>query len=418
MPQEKKIIIQVIAAAIVGIIVGVAIGYNIAAPAPGGVGKALPKRIPIGGLFALTGPLSSYGNRHKIAVEMAIEDINKYVAKLGYDVEFCLVAEDTTVSPEEALKDMQTLATQGVKVFVGPLASSEVEAIKSFADEKKLVVISHSSTAPSLAISGDYIFRFVPTDAFQGKALATLAWTLGLRKVAVLYRGNNWGEGLYLSFKENFEALGGEVKAVKYSPDAKELSAEIRRLSDIVKSFGAGSDVGVLLISYEDDGVAALVAAKEDETLTSVVWLGCDGTAKSKRIAEDVGDVAVRVGGLFSTIFSPTSSPRKEEFERRFRSRAGEDPDPYAYNIYDATWVLALAIIEAGTYDGEAIQKVLPDVAARYFGVSGWTLLDENGDRAGGDYVIYKIVEAGGKYEWKAAGIYSFTTNSVQWFED
>ena len=373
----------------------------------------LPEEIPIGALMAITGPLSSFGKRHSLAAQMAIDDVNEYVAKLGLNVRFKLIVEDTKVLPEEALARIQSLAAQGVKVVVGPLASSEVTAVKGFADANKIVVISHSSTAPALAIPGDFIFRFVPTDIYQGRALARLAEALGLRKVVVIYRGDPWGDGLFEAFKENFEGLGGTVRGVRYDPTAKDLSPEVRIASESVSAWGAGPDVGVLLISFEDDGISVLSSAKEDPVLMGVKWIGTDGTAISTKVAEQVGDIAVKVGGFPNTLYNPTLSPKQEEFRKRFYEVAGEDPDAYTYNIYDAIWVAALAIIEARTYDGEVIAKILPDVASRYFGVSGWTLLDENGDRAGGDYGIWSVVEVDGKYEWKLTGIYSLATDSV-----
>lgn len=415
MPNTRQII-SIVVALVIGIAVG-AVATQFTAPgAGGGAVKQLPKKIPIGGLFALSGPLSSYGKRHKAAAELAIKDINEYVAKLGYDVEFVLIPEDTKVEKEEALKDIQTLAAQGVKVVLGPLASSEVATVKGFADENEIVVISHSSTFPGLAVPDDFIFRFVPTDVFQGKALAKVALSLGAKKVAVIYRGDEWGEGLYNAFKENFEKAGGVVKAVRFDPQARELSAEVRRLSDYVKEFGAGSDVAVLMISFEDDGLAVLSAAKDDPVLMSVVWLGTDGTAMSSKILENAGEIVARVGGLMSTIFGPAPNPKKEEFDKRMKDLLGEAPDPYSYNIYDAAWVAALAILEAGVYDGKVIKEVLPDVASRYYGVSGWCLLDEAGDRAGGDYLIYKVVKTDGGYEWVVAGRYSLASDSVTWF--
>ena len=373
----------------------------------------LPEEIPIGALMAITGPLSSFGKRHSLAAQMAIDDVNEYVAKLGLNVRFKLIVEDTKVLPEEALARIQSLAAQGVKVVVGPLASSEVTAVKGFADANKIVVISHSSTAPALAIPGDFIFRFVPTDIYQGRALARLAEALGLRKVVVIYRGDPWGDGLFEAFKENFEGLGGTVRGVRYDPTAKDLSPEVRIASESVSAWGAGPDVGVLLISFEDDGISVLSSAKEDPVLMGVRWIGTDGTAISTKVAEQVGDIAVKVGGFPNTLYNPTLSPKQEEFRKRFYEVAGEDPDAYTYNIYDAIWVAALAIIEARTYDSEIIAKILPDVASRYFGVSGWTILDENGDRAGGDYGIWSVVEVDGKYEWKLTGIYSLATDSV-----
>jgi len=377
----------------------------------------LPKEIPIGALLAMSGPLSTFGKREAIAAKMAIDDVNAYVSKLGLDVKFKLYIEDTKVMPEEALARLSSLAARGVKVVVGPMASSEVAAVKSFADSNKIVVISQSSTAPQLAIPGDYIFRFVPTDLFQGRALARLAEALGLKKVAAIYRGDAWGDGLFLAFKENFEKIGGVVKGVRYDPTAKDLSPEVRKLSEIVSGFGAGPDVGVLMISFEDDGISILTVAKDDPVLMKVKWFGTDGTAQSTKMIEEVGDIMAKLGGFPNTLFQPAMSPKQEEFVERFEKIAGEAPDAYSLNIYDAVWVAALAIIEARSYDSELIAKILPDVASRYFGVSGWTLLDKNGDRAFGDYAIWSVVKKDGKYVWEVTGTYSCLSDKVTFFK-
>ncbi len=373
------------------------------------------KEIPIGAALALTGDLGAFGAKHRNAFEMAVEDVNEYLRKIGAPFKIVAYVEDTKTSKEGALAAVQALAAKGIKVIVGPLASSEVATVKSFVDSNKIVIISHSSTALSLAIPDDYIFRLVPTDYFQSKALARLLWSKGIRKAAVIYRGDDWGEGLYLGFKENFEKLGGKVSGIKYDPKAKEYSAEVRRLSDIVKEFGGGADTGVLLISFEEDGISILMLAKEDPVLSKVLWFGTDGTAYSTKIASQVGEIASQLGGLLSTCYMPAGSPKRDEFMRRYRERFGENPDPYCMNIYDAVWVAALAILESGKYDGEVIAKVLPEVASRYFGVSGWTALDENGDRAFGDYIIVGIFSADGGFKWREVGFYLSSSDTIQW---
>jgi branched-chain amino acid transport system substrate-binding protein len=58
------------------------------------------------------------------------------------------------------------------------------------------------------------------------------------------------------------------------------------------------------------------------------------------------------------------------------------------------------------------VAKVLPSVADSFFGASGWTKLNEAGDRAFADYVVYKVVTEGAMAKWVATGIYSMATDS------
>ena len=330
----QKHLIYVVDSLIIGLILGSAATYafaGTAAPLPTG----LPSEIPIGALLPLTGKLSSFGEKWKYALELAEEDINAYVSKLGLDVRFKIYVEDTKTSPEGALAALQTLSAKGIKLVVGPAASSEVAAIKSHADANKIVVFSPSSTAPQLAIKDDYIFRAVISDVYQGRALARLMWDKGVRKVVVIYRGDDWGVGLFNVVKERFEELGGQVKEVKYDPEAPELSTEVRTLSDLVKEFEADDETAVLMISFEDDGINILSLAKEDPVLTKVMWFGTDGIAYSTKIAKQVGDIVESLGVL-ATIYLPEESPKEEQFKERFKARYGIEPDPYTYNIYDA----------------------------------------------------------------------------------
>ncbi|OYT31106.1 MAG: hypothetical protein B6U94_04330 [Thermofilum sp. ex4484_79] len=416
MPQTK--LIQLVAVFIVGLLVGAGLIYAFMGGKPtAGVGsKNLPKEIKIGVLVDLSGPLSSTGKKIQYGLKLAEEDLNDYAKSLGLNVKFKFLFEDTQTIPERALSRLQSLVAQGVKVVIGPLASSEVKNIKSFADSNKIVVVSPSSTAPALAVADDFVFRLVPTDIFQGKAVAKMIFSKGYKKVAVIYRKDTWGEGLFNAFKKNFEELGGTVVGVvDYDPDAKDLSAEVLRFSDIVKKGGEGT--AVLLISFDDDGVMILNSAKNDETLTSAEWFGTDGTAYMDKIVVQVGDVAVEVGGLKSTLFAPTQSEKWKTFKERYSSKFGLEPESYTLNSYDAAWVIALTIIQVGQYDGQKIAKALPSVAGSFFGVSGWTKLDKNGDRAGGDYEICAIKMVDGKPKWVRVGVYSFTADSVTWFE-
>lgn len=375
----------------------------------------LPSEIPIGALLPLTGQLSSFGEKWKNALELAEADINEYVAKLGLNVKFKFYIEDTKTSPEGALSGIQTLAAKGIKLVVGPAASSEVAAVKSYADANKIVVFSPSSTAPSLALAGDYIFRDVVSDIYQSKALVRLIWDSGVRKLVIVYRGDDWGLGLYELVKNGFEELGGQVKDVKYDPSATEFSAEVRIASDYVNEFGADEQTAVLLVSFEDDGVGVLSLAYNDPVLSKVKWFGTDGIAYSGKVKDQVGDIVAELKVL-ATVYLPEESVKKEQFKQRYYEKYGVEPDPYTYNIYDAAWILALATLQAGKYDSEAVASSLIDVASNYFGVSGWVLLDETGDRVGEKYVITTIVEENGQYVWKDMGYYVAPLDKIEWY--
>lgn len=63
----------------------------------------------------------------------------------------------------------------------------------------------------------------------------------------------------------------------------------------------------------------------------------------------------------------------------------------------------------------EAIKAVLPEVAAKTFGTSGWLKLNPAGDRDIADYELWAIMVKEGKLEWTKVGYYSASTDSVTW---
>lgn len=392
-----------VAALFLGMLVGVALG-PILLPASSAAEQKPVVEVPIGALLPLTGDLASFGKREQRAIEMAVQDVNRFAESTGAPFRFKLIVEDTRDDPETARNRIQVLAAQGVKAIVGPLSSGETAAVKQFADANRIVVVSQGSTAVSLAIPGDYVFRLAPTDKYQGRVLARLIWQQGYRNVAAIYRNDAWGQGLYEYLKANFEALGGRVEGVAYDPRAQDLSGEVSRLADIVARFG--DDTAVVMISFEDDGINIIRLSARNPVLSSEVFFGTDGSALSSRFLTEVGDEVLKLGGNPSTNYWPASNPLQQEFVQRYRDLYGENPDAYSLNAYDAVWLIALSVMLAGRYDGEAIAKALPLVAQRYYGVTGSVILDENGDRAYGDYGIFKVERTPQGLDWVLVGIY------------
>ncbi|MEM1912217.1 MAG: ABC transporter substrate-binding protein [Thermofilaceae archaeon] len=388
---------------------GFAAGYFSRSLAAGG-GQEVTT-IKIGALLPLSGDLASFGARNRNAIQLAIEDVNRFAEGVGSRFRFQVLFEDTGTDPEAARSRMEALAAQGVKAFIGPMSSREVSQVKPFADANKLLVVSQSSTAVALAIPGDYVFRVVPPDSYQGKALAKYIYTSGFKNAIVIYRNDAWGKGLFESFKSNFEALGGRVEEVAYDVGAKEFSAEVSRAATLAQQLGPGT--AVLLVSFEE-GIQIIKLAAGNPVLSQLKWFGTDGLARSSKLASEAGPEAFMLGGLPSTVYVPSTNPVQEAFKARFRQLYGEDPDSYSMNSYDAVWLIALSIMLTGDYDGEKLAQVLPMVATRYYGVTGTISLDENGDRKAGDYGIFQLVKEGNDYVWRLVAVYSIDTDAVK----
>ena len=76
--------------------------------------------------------------------------------------------------------------------------------------------------APSLAIEGDNIFRFVPDDLHQAESISRVMWDQGIRMVIPFYRDDIYGRELMQVVRANFQKLGGEFdkdsEKIGYAP--------------------------------------------------------------------------------------------------------------------------------------------------------------------------------------------------------
>ncbi|RLE59186.1 MAG: hypothetical protein DRJ35_06310 [Thermoprotei archaeon] len=151
---------QAVTWVLVGVILGSIIGYIIFLQT--GVPQTTKSEneievVPIGALLLLSGAQESYGKRGQAALQLAIEDVNKYAESIGSRFRFKLLPEDTKTDPQTAVEKIQSLATLGVKVVIGPYTSAETAAVKTFADSSKIVVVSPASISSNLALSGDCV---------------------------------------------------------------------------------------------------------------------------------------------------------------------------------------------------------------------------------------------------------------------
>src|SRR5208282_4864682 len=313
----------------------------------------------------LTGDLSAYGQRSKNSETMAISDINAWLSTTGSNVQFAITIEDTATDPATCLSKLQTLAAQGIQVYVGPMTSAEVRNVLSYANTNHLVLISQASTAEDLGIPNDYLFRFVPTDFAQSAAVARTVWQYGIKDAIVLARHDTWGDGLSGAFETKYQALGGTiVDTVQYTPISSgtyDFSAQLTTMTSdynaAVAKYGASS-VGVVAVSFDELSVVYQQLSSYP-ALTKAVWFGTDGTAQSSTVASTAGSTAAAVKSL-STIYAPTRGAKYAAFTAAYAAKYGGQPDAYSYSAYDATWVAALTILAVGKNDGVAVQAALP----------------------------------------------------------
>ena len=251
-------------------------------------------------------------------------------------------------------------------------------AVAPIAENNHVVIISSSATADGIKDAGEYIFRNVPTNSKQGADQAQFAHEkLGAKTAAILYINNDYGNTLRNGFKEKFHELGGTVLLEEAS---NEKDTDYRTL--LQKAAAQKPDV---LFVPSHDQETGLLLKQAKELGIKIPVLGCDGSVTKTLI--DVAQDAAE-GSIY------TSFGWSQEFEEKFKSKYGEDPDGYAATSYDAVNIIAEAIRRGG-YSSTGIQKAMLEIK-NFPGVTGITTFDKFGEV---DKPYHQFVVRGGEFK-------------------
>jgi branched-chain amino acid transport system substrate-binding protein len=342
------------------------------------------------------------------AIELARQDIAGYLGMAGMENKLVLVLRDTKTDTAEALRLMQVFYSDGIRMVIGPYSSAELSHIRKFADASGMLVVSPSSVAVSLAIPGDNIFRMVTSDVIQGKAMSKLLTEDKIRVVIPFIRDDVWGNDLASATGQDFTGSGGVMlEPVRYAPSTVDFSAALTLLDTAVAAELAhhnGNDIAVYMLSFAE-GTTILREAKKYGHLNNVYWYGGSAFAQNAgAVSDTTAALFAYTHGLPCPLFGLDESARNnwEPLKERIETIIGRAPEVYAFSAYDAVWVMMKAFRTAGANaSAETLKTVFMAEAAGYFGATGNTLLDDNGDRAVGNYDFWTVKKVTEFYEWK-----------------
>ena len=391
--------------------------------------------VTIGALNDLSSTLSAQGKGDLAAEQLAITDVNAFVASSGCKLTFALNGVDYKLDTPTALSDLQAMDAAGIQVVVGPLNSGTASGILNYADTNHIVLISPSSTSIALAIPNDYLFRTAPDDAAQGQADARELLSAGAKAVIVVNRDDTYGDGLanstitWLKIDDPSIVIGGPTKyditTSDFTSVISTMNSEYTTLSNQV----GAANVAIYIVAFQEYGsILSQVQTQAPSLLkTSLPWFGTDGIAQNSDLSNSSSTVASIASGVgvYSTLFGVLSNNSQAA---AFYSRIAGTPTGaailgggafYTFEGYDDVWLAALSILDCGSNSGTCIQSVFTQVADHFYGLTGAETLNAAGDRTlfdGSGYQIWKVVPNGASsWEWILGGYWDYASDAVVW---
>jgi branched-chain amino acid transport system substrate-binding protein len=254
----------------------------------------------------------------------------------------------------------------------------------------------------------------------EAAANSALIWEDGIRALVPAWRDDAGNAGLEVATRAAFSALGGTVlEGVKYGAGTADFAAAAAALRTQVDQAIAqhGPDgTGVYLAAF-DEVVELFAHAATDPVLGTVRWYGSNGVALSDALVSDptAAEFAIRTG-YPNPIFGRDEGAREiwEPLVTQIRARTGLEPDGFALAVYDAVWVAARAYVASGaTQDIERLKQAFVTAAASGYGATGWTVLNEAGDRRYGDFDFWAIRQQNGDVRWTRVAVYESRTERL-----
>eukprot|EP00741_Cyanophora_paradoxa_P019671 tig00021137_g18989.t1 len=382
--------------------------------------------VPVGGAWQLQDKTA--GAIMASAFRLAVAEINAQGAVLP-DIRLVEHIADQGSDNIAATSSVLKLAGNGALFVVGLRTSKAAEPMSYLLNGFKVPHASISASAPSFSIKKDfpYFARMVPSDSFQGAALARLAYqSYGWRRCAIVSTTDAYGSGIQGAFVAEAKKLGLAVLAAPtfFSGAA---AASLASVVQILKS----SDARVFVCAMLHGDVATLVAAAAGAGLVGddFAWLFSDSVAAdSSLVGKSPAVLAALKGAVGMRPYGGGKST--PEYVSLLQRWAALDPAAYFgagvstityYGpfAYDAVWAYARAM-DAMARDGHdfsrynftgapgttnALGPVLNEYLARvsFAGATGRVQFTPEGDRVG----VYEVMNIrSSPPSWSVIGMY------------
>ena len=385
-----------------------------------GVTKQTPV-VDIGAIVILESP--NFDDSPRLAaMRVAVEEYNRN-AEDGGALYLNLRVVQTSLSPGAATETSPTALDAvraasggegGIKYYAGPSTSGNSKRVLEFANANNLTLISPSSTAPSLALEGDALFRLVPNDNQQGKVLADIVHNqqgailaalidqTGHEHVVMVVRNDTWGQGLDGSTSGRLGVHDVDITRIihdeadaDWSKTAMEIQTEILRVREATPN----DPIAVLHIGFPGDFIALAAQNATYREIGSVPWFGTDGVAGSGLlVGNDTARQFAEAVNLTATKFDVESNEKFDRLTATLESRGVEVRTTYEYSAYDSIFVLgraieaAIAAKDASSYGPLDVRSSVRAAASAYEGALGDIDLNRAGDlRTPNSYATWKV---------------------------
>ncbi|HYK73211.1 MAG TPA: ABC transporter substrate-binding protein [Pseudoneobacillus sp.] len=321
----------------------------------------------IGVISYLSGPGAAYGEAITNGFKLAQKEINE-----KGEVNIELVIEDSAGKQEQALSAAQKLmSSDDIVALLGPTLSTEMNVVGPEADMNGIPIMGTSTTAQGIPQIGEYVFRnSLPESLAIPAAIQKAVDKYGAKKVAILYGNDDvFTKSGFDTMNEEAEKMGLDILTIEtFQKGQADYNAQLTKIK------GLNPDLILCSALYNEGAVIMDQARKMG---IDVPFVGGNGF-NSPQVIEIAGDASE--GLIVATPwFGDKEDPKVQEFVQKYETEYGKKPDQFAAQAYDALYIMAEGLKNAGEADRDKLRDALAEIKDLP-GVLGSFSFDKDGD--------------------------------------
>jgi branched-chain amino acid transport system substrate-binding protein len=334
-----------------------ALMLGVAAPALAQGGEP----IRIGHVAALTGPSAQSGEAITRGLQLAIDEINTRGGVLGRKLEL-VQRDDESVPPKGLIAARELIFKEKVAALFGGIDTPVSLAIVPLVNKEKVPFIGVWAAGTGITRNGakpNYVFRVSAVDTLVDvKLLKYAGEKFGAKKIGLMLINNPWGESNEKGLVEADKADPAvEIVGIgKFESNDVDMVPQLTRLKE------AGAEA-LILVTNTPPGAQMMKSRERMGWKVPVVshW-GISGGRFPELAGPTAGEVHFVQTYSFFGKLNPTGERVLAALKKKYPEIKGPQ-DIFApvgtANAYDAMHLLAAAIQQAGSTEGDKIRVAL-----------------------------------------------------------
>lgn len=332
-----------------------ATGASSSSAAPTSTSASSPNALTIAVAAPFSGTESFIGPDTLNGVRVAVTQINANGGVLGKKLQ--IATADTVGDPVDAVPAVsQIISTQHPVAMVGPSSLTITSVIRQL-NSDKLVDMTIGGTTQLDHMQYKYIYRVTPSDSQMGVAMAYYGTKIkGYKRAALVFGSNSSAQTLDAPVAQTLKKHGVSVVSnTKIVPDQSSYRSEIIRI--------LATHPDVIYTQLDPQSASTFFSELQQLGGGNIPLIGDDVTA-SAQFAKAIGN-SYAAKELTSVQGATTSNGAAATAYAKYYAQEyqGSQPVILSNNGYDATNIVALAMIEAKSSNPSVYVNFIKKVA-------------------------------------------------------